>query len=49
MGAGGQDAPEWLGSAVALDDLREAAGRGGMHVETVVGEGTQFCLVLARR
>jgi SAM-dependent methyltransferase len=45
----GQDAPEWLGSAVALGDLRAAAGRGGMDIETVVGEGSQFCLVLARR
>jgi len=45
----GQGAPEWLGSAVALDDLRAAAGRGGMDLETVVGEGSQFCLVLARR
>ncbi len=45
----GQDAPEWLGSAVGLDDLRAAAERGGMDIETVVGEGSQFCLVLARR
>jgi len=45
----GQNAPEWLGSAVALDDVRAAARRGGMELETVVGEGSQFCLVLARR
>lgn len=41
--------PAWLGSAVALSDVRSAAARGGMRVERVSGEGTQFCLVLARR
>jgi SAM-dependent methyltransferase len=41
--------PEWLGSAVDLDNLRSAATDGQMEIERVVGEGTQFCLVLARR
>jgi SAM-dependent methyltransferase len=41
----GQRAPEWLGSAVDLDELRRAASEGGLAVERVVGEGTQFCLV----
>ncbi len=45
----GQGAPEWLGSAVELDALRDAADQGGMALENVVGEGSQFCLVLARR
>lgn len=45
----GQEAAEWLGSAVALEDLRGAAQDGGMELERVVGEGTQFCLVRARR
>lgn len=41
--------PYWLGSAVELDALREAIADGGMRIERVVGEGTQFCLVHARR
>lgn len=46
---GGQADPAWLGSAVELDDLRAAVRDGGMEVERVVGEATQFCLVLTRR
>jgi ubiquinone/menaquinone biosynthesis C-methylase UbiE len=45
----GQSARPWRGSAVALDDVHAAAREGGMRVERVVGEGTQFCLVLAVR
>jgi SAM-dependent methyltransferase len=45
----GQGAPEWLGSAVDLGELRATADRAGLDVERVVGEGTQFCLVRARR
>jgi SAM-dependent methyltransferase len=45
----GQRDRAWLGSAVDLHDLRAAADAGGMDVERVVGEGTQYCLVLARR
>jgi SAM-dependent methyltransferase len=45
----GQDDPAWRGSAVALEDLRAAAADGGMDLEQVVGEGTQYCLVRARR
>jgi SAM-dependent methyltransferase len=45
----GQDDPAWLGSAVELDALRAAADSAGLQVERVVGEGTQFCLILARR
>ena len=45
----GQSDPAWLGSAVDLGELRAAAAESGMEVERVVGEGTQFCLVLARR
>jgi SAM-dependent methyltransferase len=46
---GGQENPAWLGSAVELDDLRAAARDGGLEIERLVGEGTQFCLVLLRR
>lgn len=42
---GGQEAPEWLGSAVRLDALEAAAADGGMELQRVVGAGTQFCLV----
>jgi SAM-dependent methyltransferase len=45
----GQADAAWLGSAVELAVLRETAGRAGLDVERVVGEGTQFCLVRARR
>jgi SAM-dependent methyltransferase len=45
----GQGRPEWLGSAIELDRLSAAAADGAMTVERVVGEGTQFCLVRARR
>jgi SAM-dependent methyltransferase len=41
--------PAWLGSMVELGDLRAAAAAGGMDVELVVGEGTQFCMVALRR
>ena len=39
----------WVGSAVDLDDLRAAARDGGMEVEQVVGEGTQYCIVGTRK
>ena len=45
----GQAHPAWLGSAVALDDLRAAAREGGLEVARTVGGGTQFCLVLLRK
>jgi SAM-dependent methyltransferase len=45
----GQADPAWLGSAVDLAVLRETAARACLDVERVVGEGTQFCLVRARR
>ena len=43
----GQDEPQWLGSAVDLQDLTAAALEGGLDIATVVGEGTQFCFVRA--
>jgi SAM-dependent methyltransferase len=43
----GQDEPQWLGSAVALDDLAAAGMEGGLDIAKVVGEGTQFCYVRA--
>jgi SAM-dependent methyltransferase len=48
-GPKGQRHPAWVGSAVDLGDLRAAAQRGGLRVERVAGEGTQFCLVALRR
>ena len=45
----GQDEPQWLGSAVDLDDLTAAAMEGGLDVAKVAGEGTQFCIVRAVR
>jgi hypothetical protein len=45
----GQADPAWLGSASDLDELRAAADRGRLDIERIVGEGTQFCLVRARR
>lgn len=48
-GPRGQTNAAWLGSAVELDALRAAAAQGGMRVERITGEGTQFCCVLTRR
>jgi SAM-dependent methyltransferase len=48
-GPRGQDHPDWRGSYTDLGALRAAAGDGGMNVERVDGEGTQWCIVLARR
>jgi SAM-dependent methyltransferase len=45
----GQSDPAWLGSAVGLDELADAATAGGLTIEATDGAGTQFCLVLARR
>jgi SAM-dependent methyltransferase len=45
----GQGEPQWLGSAVDIDDLRAAADAGKQDIERIEGEGTQFCLVLLRR
>ena len=41
----GQDEPEWLGSAVDLEDLRATAAESDLDVAKVVGAGTQFCYV----
>jgi SAM-dependent methyltransferase len=45
----GQSHPAWRGSAVDLDDLRQAAHEGGLNFERVERPSAQFCLVLARR
>jgi SAM-dependent methyltransferase len=44
-----QEHPNWLGSAVSLDRLREVAGDAGMGLERVAHPGTQFTLALCRR
>ena len=41
--------PAWLGSAVEPEDLRRAAAEAGLTLERVLGVGTQFTTVLARR
>jgi SAM-dependent methyltransferase len=48
-GPRGQGHPAWLGSAVALDDLRAAAADGGLEIEALRRPDSQFCTVLARR
>jgi SAM-dependent methyltransferase len=45
----GQDHPAWLGSAVDLGELTRKATAAGLTIERTVGEGTQFCLIGARR
>src|SRR6266511_3261226 len=45
----GQTEPQWLGSAVEMDELRATAARANLEINRVEGEGTQFCLALARR
>jgi hypothetical protein len=46
---GSTDDAHYRGSHVEIPDLRAAASDGEMRVERIVGEGTQFCVVLARR
>ena len=45
----GQRDAAWLGTAVELDALRAAAADAKLDLERIEGEGTQFCLVRARR
>ncbi len=45
----GQGHPAWLGSSIELDQLRGVAGQAGMQLDRVIGAGTQWCAVLARR
>jgi SAM-dependent methyltransferase len=39
----------WWGSAVDIAALRRAAAEGGLEIEQLLGEGSQFTTVLARR
>lgn len=48
-GPRGQDHPAWLGSAVDVAALRRTAAEAGLRIERLEGEGTQYCVVLARR
>lgn len=48
-GPRGQRHPAWLGSPVDLAELRAAAEAGGLRLERVWGEGSQYCQVLLRR
>ncbi len=48
-GAAGLNDPRWLGSAVALEDLRSAAADAGLRVAAVWGSGTQYCVVRLER
>lgn len=45
----GQRDSAWLGSALDLGALAVAAHEGGTELETVWGEGTQYCQVLLRK
>jgi SAM-dependent methyltransferase len=45
----GRTNPAWMGSAVELDDVREAAGESGLGIEKVWGAGTQYCMLRLRR
>jgi SAM-dependent methyltransferase len=45
----GQAHAAWTGSSVELDDVRAAAADGGMAVEKVIGEGTQYMVLRLRR
>ena len=43
------DHEAWWGSAVDMTKLRAAAAESGLEIEQVLGEGSQFTTVLARR
>lgn len=45
----GKAQPEWVGSAVDLDELRMVAGGAGLEIERVLAAHTQYCLIGARR
>ncbi len=45
----GQDRPEWLGSAVDLEALRDIAQEKGMTVAAIAHPGTQFSIVRLER
>lgn len=45
----GQEDEAWRGSAITLDGLGAAAHEGGLEIEKIVGEGTQYCLVRLTR
>ena len=45
----GQTHEAWLGSAIEVGELRAAAEDGGLDVEKLVGERTQYMLVRLRR
>lgn len=45
----GTEQPEWLGSAIELGALEDAARAGGMEVERVENPGTAMCFVRTRR
>ena len=49
LGPRGQRHPAWLGSAVELPELAAAARDGGLDMEKVWGEGSQYCQVLLRK
>jgi ubiquinone/menaquinone biosynthesis C-methylase UbiE len=48
-GPRGLDHPAWQGSRMTLPQVEVAAEAGGMRVERVLGAGTQYTWVLARR
>jgi SAM-dependent methyltransferase len=45
----GQSNPAWLGSYIELDHLRDVVAESGMTIDAIAGEGTQFCIVRARK
>lgn len=45
----GQHHPDWRGSYVDVAELRAAAADGGMDVERLTGEGTQYCVAVTRK
>ena len=49
LGPRGQRHPAWLGSAIELPALAAAADDGGLELDKVWGEGSQYCQVLLRK
>jgi SAM-dependent methyltransferase len=45
----GQTHPAWLGSAVELPAVREAAAASSLRLDRVWGEGSQYCQLLLRK
>ena len=48
-GPRGREAPEWIGSAVEVEDLRTTADEAGLEIDKLLEAGSQYTTVYCRR